>query len=146
MEFRKLDTNDLEEAKSLFYSIFTQPPWNDGWNDPKQLDAYFRDMMCSPNSLAYGLFEEGRLIGASTGYIMHWWSGTEYYILEFFISTDMQSNGCGSTFLKLIEEDIAQSGFDHIFLQTERTVPAYGFYKKQGFTELADHVSLFKRL
>lgn len=146
MGFRQLDINDLENAKNLFRSIFTQPPWNDDWSDEKQLDSYFRDMMCNKNSLAYGLFENDTLIGASTGMIMHWWSGKEYYILEFFIKTDIQGKGYGKKFLRLIEEDIAANGMNHIFLQTERTVPAYGFYKKQGFNELTDHVSFFKNV
>ena len=37
-------------------------------------------------------------------------------------------------------------GVDHTFLQTENNVPAYAFYRKNGFTELEGHVSLVRKL
>lgn len=50
----------------------------------------------------------------------------------------------GTLFLEQITEYIKSKGMVQMFLQTERGVPAYQFYKKNGFIELVDHVSLFK--
>jgi len=44
----------------------------------------------------------------------------------------------------MVEKFVEEKGISHIFLQTERTVPAFEFYKKNGFTELCDHVSFVK--
>lgn len=80
------------------------------------------------------------------GHIRHWYSGTEYYIDELCIQTDKQENGIGTYFLKEIEKGIKEIGLVQIFLQTERNVPAYGFYQKNGFCKLKEHVSFTKRI
>lgn len=80
------------------------------------------------------------------GSIKHWYTGTEYYIEELFIKTELQGSGTGSEFLKLIEEYLVEHGICEIFLQTERDMPAYSFYKKRNFCELEEHVSFLKKL
>lgn len=104
------------------------------------------DLVGQSNSLTYGLFEDEKLIGVSMGYIRHWYSGTEYYIDELCIQTDKQGNGLGTLFVKEIEKGIKEIGLVQLFLQTENNVPAYGFYQKNGFYELKDHVSFAKRI
>ena len=80
------------------------------------------------------------------GHIKHWYSGTEYYIDEFCIHTEKQGNGVGTIFLKEIEKAIKEIGLVQIFLQTQKSVPAYGFYQKNGFCELKEHVSFVKQI
>lgn len=57
---------------------------------------------------------------------------------------EFQNKGIGSFFLSEIEKYVQTLGINHIFLQTESNVPAYEFYKKNGFFELDRHVSLVK--
>ena len=144
-ELRQLTMENIEEIKKFFFDIFTKEPWNDDWSDADQLHAYMADLIGNHNSLALGLFENGALVGLSMGNIKHWYSGTEYYIDELCIKTEEQGRGLGTQFLQAIEAYIAQRGMKHIFLQTDRDVPAYNFYKKNGFVELEKHVSLIKK-
>lgn len=144
MELREFGIKDINEIKQLFYDIFTNEPWNDDWSDEQQLHEYITDLIGNRNSLALGLYEGDELIGLSLGSVMHWYTGTEYYIFEFCIKTEKQGKGAGTAFLKEVEEFAKSKQITHIFLQTERTVPAYEFYQKNGFTELEDHVSLYK--
>ncbi len=145
-EFKRIGPGQAEEIKALFLSVFTAEPWNDDWSDQEQLDAYIRDLTGQGNSLAYGLYESGNLIGVSMGNIKHWFTGTEYYIDEFCIKTERQGHGLGTLFLKEIEKAIRDLGLTRIFLQTESTVPAYRFYLKNGFCELKEHVSFAKQI
>lgn len=142
----ELNADNIEEIQTLFKAIFTAPPWNDDWSNNNQLNAYIKDLVGNRNSLAFGLFEDDKLIGLSMGSIRHWYSGTEYHIEEFCISTQIQGHGIGTYFLKSIEEKIKRKGITRVFLQTERNVPAYKFYQKNGFLELNDHVSFIKTL
>lgn len=145
-DFRKIGTNETEIIKELFSGVFMNEPWNDDWSDKEQLDLYLSDLIGQNNSLTYGLFENGELIGVSMGHIKHWYSGTEYYIEELCIRTDKQGSGTGTYFLKEIEKAIKELGLVRIFLQTENNVPAYSFYQKNGFNELKEHVSFTKQL
>ena len=144
VSFRRLDPAETEKVKELFKSVFCAEPWNDDWSDGEQLDAYIKDLMCQNWSLSYGLFEGPDLTGLAMGHIKHWYAGTEYLINEFCIRTDRQGKGLGSLFLSCIEDDLIKSGIHCIYLQTDRDVPAFGFYRKNGFTHLEEEVALYK--
>lgn len=145
-DIKRIGINELEIIKELFTSVFTIEPWNDDWSDQKQLNLYLTDLVGQSNSLTYGFFKGENLIGVSMGHIIHWYTGTEYYINELCIRTDKQGNGVGTLFLKEIEKEIKKLGLVQIFLQTENNVPAYDFYRKNGFFELKEHVSFAKEL
>lgn len=143
---RKLDTDNFDIIKNFLVDVFTKEPWNDDWSDEEQLNGYIMDLIGNVNSLTLGYFADDEMVGLSMGHIRHWYSGTEYYIDEFCICRDKQGIGIGTNFLKDVEQYIMNEGMTHIFLQTEKMVPAYIFYKKNGFFELEEHVSFAKRL
>ena len=143
---RKLDTDNFDRIKKFFVDVFTNEPWNDDWSNEEQLKGYIMDLIGNVNSLTLGYFIDDEMVGLSMGYIRHWYTGTEYYIDEFCICRNKQGIGIGTKFLKDVEQYIMNNGMTHIFLQTERIVPAYNFYKKNGFIELEEHVSFAKRL
>ena len=143
-ELVELDESSFEDIKTLFRSVFTQPPWNDDWSDEEQLDQYLLDLMGTRLPLVLGLVEDGELIGVSLGNIRHWYEGTEYLIDELCIKTEMQGRGYGSLFLSLIEGHLLERSLHTIYLTTERNVLAYEFYRARGFKELPNDVALFK--
>lgn len=87
---KELGIEYIQEVKALFAEIFTSEPWNDDWSNSKQLHEYMIDLMANKNSMTLGLYEDDSLIGLSMGSILHWYSGTEYYILEFCIKAEKQ--------------------------------------------------------
>ncbi len=144
--FERIGTEEKVRITELFRGVFTGEPWNDDWSDEKQLEMYIQDLIGQDSSLTYGLYEGDEIIGVSMGYIKHWFTGTEYYINELCIRTDKQGLGAGSFFIRKIEQAVKENGIEHIFLQTGADVPAYRFYKKNGFTELEKQVSFVKEL
>ncbi|MBP5451219.1 MAG: GNAT family N-acetyltransferase [Treponema sp.] len=134
-KLKRLSREDKESITNVFTSVFTKEPWNDDWSDKNQLDMYINDLIGQGYSLTYGLFDDDELIGIAMGYIKHWYSGTEYIINELCIKTDRQGKGAGSFFVTEIEKAIKELGVKQIFLLTDSNVPAYNFYKKNGFNE-----------
>ena len=128
------------------YYLDANTTWNDDWSNEEQLNGYIMDLIGNVNSLTLGYFMDDEMVGLSMGHIRHWYTGTEYYIDEFCICRGKQGIGIGTKFLKDVEQYIMNNGMTHIFLQTERNVPAYHFYKKNGFFELGEHVSFAKGL
>ena len=145
-DFKRIGIDEIDYVRELFIGVFTIAPWNDDWSDLKQLNLYLNDLMGQNNSLSYGLFENGELIGVSMGRIKHWHTGTEYCIDEFFIKANKQGKGLGTHFLEEMEKELKKMGIFHAFLQTEQNVPAYGFYQKNAFIELKKHVSFVKKI
>ena len=144
--FKQLDESAAAVIKELFVTVFTAEPWNDDWSNENQLDLYIHDLIAQNTSLTFGLYEGTELIGISMGHIKHWYTGTEYYIDELCISTSQQGKGVGTLFVSEIEKACKELGLTHIFLLTEKNVPAFTFYKKQQFYELKNNVAFAKEL
>ena len=144
MEIRELDKAFFEDIKRIMRDVFGAPPWNEDWSDEGQLENYIKDLTEVRGSLVYGLFEGDTMIGVSVGRIKHWCGGTEYFIEELCLRAEYQGKGCGRKFFSLIEGRLRERGLDAIFLITDRSKPAYGFYKKIGFKELEELASFFK--
>ena len=143
---KELTIKDIDSIKSFFKDVFMREPWNDDWSDDKQLHMYITDIIGNQNSLAFGLFEEEQLLGLALGNIKHWYTGTEFFVEEFCIKTEMQGKGLGTEFLRLLEESLREKEIKTIFLMTGKTMPAFVFYRKNGFEEIINHVSLKKDL
>ncbi len=143
---KELKTDDIEAIKSFYADVFTNEPWNDDWSDEEQLHKYIIDLSGNANSLTLALFLDSEMVGLCMGHIRHWFVGTEYHIDEFCISRNHQGVGLGTKFLKAIEQELADRDIKQMFLLTERSVPAYTFYKKNDFIELTDHVSFLKKV
>lgn len=145
-KLKRLSIADKKIITDVFVSVFTRDPWNDDWSDKNQLDMYINDLVGQGYSLTYGLFDDDELIGIAMGYIKHWYSGTEYIINELCIKTDRQGKGAGSFFISEIEKAIKGLGVKQIFLLTDSNVPAYNFYKKNGFNEEETTRPMVKRI
>ena len=146
MNLKVLTPKDKKPVADLFRDVFTREPWNDDWSDPGQLDAYIDDLIGQSNSLTLGYLDGDRLVGLAMGRIKHWHEGTEYCVDEFCVDTPFQNQGIGSAFLGEIESYLSGLAIRWLYLQTDRTVPAYSFYTHRGFFELSDNVSLAKRI
>ncbi|MBQ7186408.1 MAG: GNAT family N-acetyltransferase [Ruminococcus sp.] len=145
-ELKELRREDFPAVKELFRRAFSGPPWNDDWSDDVRLEEYLKDITQVRGAVGLGLFEEGSLVGISIGELRHWCGGTEYKIEEFCIIPERQGSGLGGKFMELIEGYLKQRGVEQIFLMTQRTMPACGFYKHLGFREINGLVSLMKEL
>lgn len=144
LTFMRIGLEQKEQVKENFLKVFTDAPWFDDWSDQEQLDMYLNDLMGQNYSVAFGLYDGEELIGASLGYIKHWYSGTEYIIDELFIVKEKQGKGIGTYFLGKIGDAIKEMGVYTVFLLTERGVPAYDFYIKNGFNEIPETTAFWK--
>ena len=144
MKIRELDESHTDEIKSVFLKIFSEEPWNDAWTD-RQLQLYILELMGNSNPLLLGLYDNERLAGISLGRIRHWYTGVEYWIDEFGVLPEYQQKGTGSDFMKKIKEFLADRDVKVITLLTDRTFPAFRFYKKNGFSEREEQVFMVYR-
>lgn len=143
-EIKELTINDLEIIKTFYKEVFTREPWNDDWSDEEQLRLYITDLIGNKNSLAYGLFDDEELLGIALGNIRHWFTGTQLFVDEFCVKAEKQGQGLGTGFLGLMENSLKEKGIQTIFLMTGKQMPAFEFYRKNGFEEIVNHVSLIK--
>lgn len=139
MEF---STTMIDECTILFLNVFTRDPWNDQWESRQDAQKYLEAHYAFNSFLGYVAVWDNRIVGAAFGFIKPWQRGLEYYINEFFVDTAVQGKGVGTLLLKQIAADIKGKNMNAIILTTQRAFPAYGFYVKNGFTEIPGEVFL----
>lgn len=139
-------STDFDKVKSLFLSVFSKEPWNDKWDDLDQLDMYIKELTTAFNSLSYGLYDDEKLLGIALGRKMHFYEGIQFRIDEFCVLTSLQGKGLGSFFMETIAKECRKDNIKYLILCTDRTYPAYKFYKKQGFVESEKNVMFSKEL
>lgn len=135
MEIKELSTENKEEIKHIIYTAFSQEPWNDKWKSDEQLTKYVTGLTDNKNSLSLGLVDNEKLIGVAVGRIKYWYDGDEYWIDDLAILPQAQGKGCGSEFMKLMEKYLKEKNIKKTVLFTNKDIPAYYFYKKNGFSE-----------
>ena len=145
MGTRDLDITYIEAMEKLMADIFWREPWNDTWSG-RQLHAYITELMENKNSLAFGLFQDENMIGMAVGKTVSWMDGKEYWIDEFGIVPQAQKKGTGSGFMEAIGEKVKEKGISSLALLTDRNMPAYRFYKKNGFEEKKEMVFFSKKV
>ena len=146
MELKTLTPGNKAAITALFSDVFSHEPWNDDWRDAAQLDAYIMDLIGQSNSLTLGFMDGESLIGLSMGHVKHWYTGTEYFIDELCIDRARQGQGIGTGFLQAMEAFLPSIGVRHIFLLTNRSMPAWNFYRNRGFREMTDNAAFCKTL
>ncbi len=145
MEIKKMEAKNINAYVGLYKKVFSQAPWFIE-EDFMDLRSYFSKYFSLNNFLGYDLYIGSRLIGFSLGYKKPWIPGYEYYIDQFCIDPDYQKKGYGRLLLKFIEADKKKEDLTNLILMTEKTTPAYGFYKGLGFTGLGSSEFLIKEL
>lgn len=147
MEVKRLSSHYYEEMKQLFVAVFSAEPWNDKWADDAQVDKYLKDLTDYGNTLSFVLVDESdTVIGGALGYVTNWWEGREYYIKEFFIKDSEQEKGLGTLFLNTMSDHLKHSDIKYVTLMTDYSVPAFSFYKKNGFKESTETAFMVRRV
>lgn len=147
MKIQILDNEHINVVKDLFIDVYSNAPWYDEWKGEEQVLQYLHELIDNKNSLSLVLYDDSdRLVGVSLGYIFSWWQGREYYIKEFYISREMQNQGLGSQFLERIYEHLKQNEIESIILSTQKDVPAFQFYHKNGFAEIKNNAFLYRNI
>lgn len=145
MFFQELSLRNEAEIFAVIRTAFAVPPWNDDWRDEASFHAYLVDILGNRNSLGLGLWDDGALIALALGRVKHWFDGIEYCIDDLCVRPDNQGRGVGSALLRHIREYACEKGFQRVSLSTNRTAPAYAFYRKNGFIEASERACMVMR-
>lgn len=140
------DDSYFDLCVDLFYSVFTSPEWGYDWLEKVNVKRYFEDMLATPRAQCYMYFIDGELVGVCFGCISDYFRTVQYCIKEVFVDIGRQGQGIGSDMLKAIEDDVCGYGVQNVTLYTLRTIKAFDFYMKNGYTVSPDSVYMVRFL
>lgn len=143
IKFSTWDNRYLDEAIKLYVDVFTNEPWNDEITYD-EIAIYFERLLKMNTFEGYiALAESGELLAVSVGFIRPWFKGIEYHLDSFYIVSKYQGNGVGTVFLTEIKKALFQKNIPSIVLDTDVGYPAEYFYRKNGFEQSDNGVTLY---
>ena len=130
----------------IYVDAFTSHPLNYSFVTQAKAERYIKDMILTPCFVGY-VYVDKEIINAFVfGKIDNYFQGTLYEVMELAVDPSIQRGGVGTKVMRLLESRLKGIGIDAISLNTSRHLPAYSFYKKNGYIEVENNINLAKWL
>jgi aminoglycoside 6'-N-acetyltransferase I len=133
----QFDLSMLQECVDLYQQVFSKEPWFDH-DERSDVECYFKNFFKNNQFVGYVAKVDNRIVGFSIGFVKPWIKGEEYYIDQFCIDYSLQGQGIGTLMMNEIKKDLKSKNINAMLLNTEKEVPAYMFYLKNGFLDFED--------
>jgi GNAT superfamily N-acetyltransferase len=107
----------------------------------EELQDYLIQMFAFDNYICFGVFQDGQLIGISSGWTtIRFYSGKQLEVDNVIIDETYQSKGVGKLFFEYIEDWAKKNSYKTIELNTYvQNSKSHKFYYNQGFSVLGFH-------
>ena len=143
LQIRRMEKEDIESCTELFIQAFAREPWKEN-HEALTVRTYYKNFMENPAFIGYVAEIGGKILAVCIGMSKPWMKGIEYYLDLLCVDWRWQGKGIGSLFLEKVQQELEKDGIHGVLLSTERTYPAYEFYKKNGFQEIEGIVLMGK--
>ena len=127
----------LQECIDLYQDVFSKEPWFEK-SERFDVERYFLNFMNCNKFVGYVVKSNDKIVAVSIGFLKPWIKGEEYYIDQFYVDYNLQGKGIGTFFLSNIKQYLIEINVHSIILATEKGFPSYGFYIKNGFSQIND--------
>ncbi|MCF7569648.1 GNAT family N-acetyltransferase [Sabulilitoribacter arenilitoris] len=109
--------------------------------EPKQIENMLIEMVKLPNYTCFGLFQNNKLIGISSGWTtIRIYCGKQIELDNVIIDSTIQSKGYGKYFMNAIKEWSLRNDYKSIGLNTYvQNSRSHKFYFNEGFKILGFH-------
>lgn len=145
MKIQPITKLNLDDCIDVFISAYNQAPWNYNWTLAKA-KQYLSEYVDRSNFVGFILYDDHNAVGATFAHQKTWWTNQQLMIDEFFISAKKQKMGYGKTLMNYCNQYAQQHDIQLSILMTNKYMPAYKFYDKQGYTTTEQYVFMFKQL
>lgn len=142
---RPLVKADIAACAKVFVNTYNSAPWNYHWA-LEQAEQYLDEYASSAQFVGFVLHHNDEIAGAVLAHTKTWWTNSQLFIDELFISPDKQKMGCGKKLLLHTEQYAIDNSLETITLMTNKFMPAMEFYEKNDFMHAIPFVFLFKQV
>jgi len=143
MEFRKINADNVPACVEIFIKTYNQPPWNYQWTKD-DASKYLNEYVSSPQFVGFAAYEGNDIAGAFFAHSKTWWTNTQLFIDELFVSPQHQKKGLGKQLIKYAEQYAEENNLQTITLMTHKFMPAMNLYQNIDFIHAQPFVILFK--
>ena len=132
--FKLLSAEDMNHIASLVHQMHPELTLD-------EIESLQQEMFSHSNYKCFGLFEDERLIGISSGWIsVRFYSGRQLEVVNVTIDDQLQSKGYGQFFFDNIEYWAKQNDCKSVELNTYvHNSRSHKFYFNQGYSIYGYH-------
>ena len=143
MEIFAADESCVNVCADIYVRAFRAEPWNEEY-ETDAVRAYLNEYLLGENLFFLALRENGEVRAFSLGVKLPAVDGPYLRVEEFCVSPDAQRRGLGAYLMDGVCAEARKRGCDGVLLGTQKDVPAYGFYLKNGFVEIDKAALLYR--
>ena len=134
LTFKELSRKDIDAVVALAQKLNPN-------KTKEELSSLMPGMFDFPTYHCFGLYQQGKLIGITSGWItIRFYCGKQLEIDNVVIDSDIRSAGLGAKFLAMIEQWAKERDCKTIELNTyTQNTRSHKFYHNQGYVILGFH-------
>ena len=134
LEFRELTIRDSKTIVPLANKLHPATA-------PEIIRAYLAEMFNLPTYQCFGLWQNGKLVAVSNGWItVRFYSGKQLEVDNVIVDADLRSQGVGKYFFVCIQDWAVQHNCKTIELNTYvQNSKSHKFYFNEGYVILGFH-------
>ncbi len=144
VELQEFSIKEIDHYVTLFLSVYEKDQWND--SSFKNTKHYLLSIVNTPGFRGYIAYKNSMIVAVMLGFIIKRGRSDEYFVKEFFIDPVSQDEGMGSLLNNYMIEILKQENVDKVLLLTEKMIPEYEFYIKNGYKMSEDTVFMYQNI
>ncbi|WP_294188633.1 GNAT family N-acetyltransferase [uncultured Clostridium sp.] len=138
----KIEDKNIDICTKIYIETYSKEPWNEEY-DFNVVENYINRFILRDSNHGWILYDDENAIGIMLGIIIPTLGADYFRIEDLCISPNKQYLGYGSTFIKMISNELISYNVDSILLNTVEDFPSYKFYLKNKFTEINTSRTLY---
>lgn len=135
-------SSHLNVCVNIFVAAFSAPPLSYDFITEEKTRRYLKDLARAPGFEGFVYEEGGQAAAFCFGKHDDYFHAPQYEVCELAVLPELHGKGVGRRVMAQLEVRMKKAGIAAIILHTSRTIPAYYFYKKLGYTEVTDNATL----
>lgn len=144
-EIVPITEENVHECVAVYMKAYNCPPWNYHWTEDRAKE-YLAEYVGCKTFKGFALYVDNTLVAAVLAHTKTWWTNKQLMIDEFFVSQDHQRKGYGKILLSYCDRYASEHQIQSIVLMTNKYMPSYRFYDKEGYTTTEQYVFMFKQV
>jgi len=143
MKIRKAKKKELKDIIKIMLIEFSKPPFNekDDFNSAiRSLRFYFK------LGRIYVALIDKEIIGVIVFKIEQYWEGRILIIEDLAVKEEFKKQGVGKNLMGFVEDYAKNKSIKRILFTTDKRSKAISFYKKLGYKEEKNRISMTKKI
>ncbi|MGJ3249429.1 MAG: GNAT family N-acetyltransferase [Elainellaceae cyanobacterium] len=134
----------LNACAHIMVAVSNREPWHENWT-VETAQTRLWEIANTPGFIGL-IYWSGGVVGYAFGCCEQWDMSKNFCLYEIAVKPDMQRKGIGRKLVSQLERVLVKQGVTKVYLATLRDSNAEDFYRKQGYRESKNVMTMVRFL